>query len=131
MCGKILESARYIQIFNKSLFILCHDIVTIDIWHFILFTVVFSLAEVTRSAESSFFVLRIRGPISESLTALENCYDAVNSDIKVQVSLNLGQVIVITTPNRLVGLVVKASTSRVEDPGFKSRLCRDFFGVEP
>ena len=33
-------------------------------------------------------------------------------------------------PDRLVGLVVKASASRAEDPGFKSRLRRDFFGVE-
>ena len=31
---------------------------------------------------------------------------------------------------RLVGLVVKASASRVEDPGFESRLRRDFYGVE-
>ena len=31
---------------------------------------------------------------------------------------------------RLVGLVVKASTSRAEGPGFESRLRRDFFGVE-
>ena len=31
---------------------------------------------------------------------------------------------------RLVGLVVKASASRPEDPGFDSRLRRDFFGVE-
>ena len=31
---------------------------------------------------------------------------------------------------RLVGLVVKASASRLEDPGFESRLPRDFFGVE-
>ena len=30
----------------------------------------------------------------------------------------------------LVGLVVKASASRAEDPGFESRLCRDFYGVE-
>ena len=30
----------------------------------------------------------------------------------------------------LVGLVVKASASRPEDPGFESRLRRDFFGVE-
>ena len=29
---------------------------------------------------------------------------------------------------RLVGLVVKASASRGEDPGFESRLRRDFFG---
>ena len=30
--------------------------------------------------------------------------------------------------DRLVGLVVKASTSGVEDPGFESRLRRDFSG---
>ena len=29
--------------------------------------------------------------------------------------------------NHLVGLVVKASASRAEDPGFESRLRRDFF----
>ena len=29
--------------------------------------------------------------------------------------------------NRLVGLVVKAPASRAEDPGFESRLRRDFF----
>ena len=29
--------------------------------------------------------------------------------------------------HRLVGLVVRASASRVEDPGFESRLRRDFF----
>ena len=32
--------------------------------------------------------------------------------------------------HRLVGLVVKASTSRAEDPGFKSRLRQDFSVVE-
>ena len=31
---------------------------------------------------------------------------------------------------RLVGLVVKATASRAEDPGFESRLRRDFPGVE-
>ena len=31
---------------------------------------------------------------------------------------------------RLVGLVVKASASRAEGPGFESHLRRDFFGVE-
>ena len=30
----------------------------------------------------------------------------------------------------LVDLVVKASASRAEDPGFESCLCRDFSGVE-
>ena len=32
--------------------------------------------------------------------------------------------------DRLVGLVVKASASRAEGPGFESRLRWDFFGVE-
>ena len=32
--------------------------------------------------------------------------------------------------DRLVGLVVKASASRAEGPGFESRLRRDFFGSE-
>ena len=32
--------------------------------------------------------------------------------------------------DRLVGLVVKASASRAEDPGFESRLRQYFFGVE-
>ena len=31
---------------------------------------------------------------------------------------------------RLVGLVVKESASRAEDPGFESHLRRDFSGVE-
>ena len=41
---------------------------------------------------------------------------------------------VITCPsykaNLLAGLVVKASASRAEDPGFESRLRRDFFRIE-
>ena len=36
----------------------------------------------------------------------------------------------VSQSHRLVGLVVKASASRAEDPGFESRLRRDFFGVE-
>ena len=32
--------------------------------------------------------------------------------------------------DRVGGLVVKASASRAEDPGFESRLHRDFSGVE-
>ena len=32
--------------------------------------------------------------------------------------------------DRLVGLMVKASASRAEGPGFESLLRRDFFGVE-
>ena len=29
--------------------------------------------------------------------------------------------------HRLIGLVVRTSASRAEDPGFESRLCEDFF----
>ena len=36
----------------------------------------------------------------------------------------------VCTGHRLVGLVVKASASRAEGPGFESRLSRDFFGAE-
>ena len=32
--------------------------------------------------------------------------------------------------HRLVGVVVKASALRAEDPGFESRLRRDFSGIE-
>ena len=32
--------------------------------------------------------------------------------------------------DRLIGLVVKASASRAEDPGFESCLSQDFFGVK-
>ena len=34
------------------------------------------------------------------------------------------------TVNRFADIVVKASASGAEDPGFESRLQRDFFGVE-
>ena len=36
----------------------------------------------------------------------------------------------VATTDGLVGLVVKASASRAEDPGLESRLRRDFSGVE-
>ena len=42
----------------------------------------------------------------------------------------LNQVTVFLNVNRLIGLVVKASASRAEGPGFKCHLRRDFFGVE-
>ena len=49
----------------------------------------------------------------------------------VILSLDLSSEPVATTPfDRLVGLVVKASASRAEGPGFEFRLRRDFFGVE-
>ena len=38
--------------------------------------------------------------------------------------------VIFHTVDRLVGLVVKASTSRAEDPGFESRFRRDFSEVE-
>ena len=39
-------------------------------------------------------------------------------------------VIHLLSVDRLIGLVVKASASKAEDPGFESRLRREFFGVE-
>ena len=36
----------------------------------------------------------------------------------------------VLSTDRLIGLVVKASTSRAKDPGFESRLSSDFSGVE-
>ena len=42
--------------------------------------------------------------------------------VQVRVGLSL-----LLIPDRLVGLVVKASASRVEDPGFESRLRPGFF----
>ena len=42
---------------------------------------------------------------------------------------NTGVIIaIVVIINLLVGLVVKASASRAEDPGFESRLRRDLFG---
>ena len=42
--------------------------------------------------------------------------------------LSLGKrICLFVFPYRLVGLVVKASASRAEGPGFESRLRRDFF----
>ena len=38
------------------------------------------------------------------------------------------RVLVLVTANLLTDLVVKASASRAEDPGFESRLRRDFSG---
>ena len=46
------------------------------------------------------------------------------------VSVFLVVIIFFCFSHRLVGLVVKASASRAEDPGFESRWRRDFFGVE-
>ena len=54
--------------------------------------------------------------------------------IIIVVSVVVGLVVIIVTiitiirPHRLFGLVVKASALRVEDPGFESRLWRDFSG---
>ena len=52
------------------------------------------------------------------------------SRIRGSLSLPLSLSVSVRVSHRLVGLVVKASTSRAEDPEFESRLRRDFFGVE-
>ena len=49
-------------------------------------------------------------------------------DLSVSQCVNIPPLPSVT--HRFVGLVVKASTSRAEGPGFESRLRRDFFGVE-
>ena len=46
------------------------------------------------------------------------------------VCLIVSESLSVCVTDRLVGLVVKASASRAEGPGFESRLRRDFFGVE-
>ena len=50
--------------------------------------------------------------------------------VRAWASVWLGCVRVSGHANRLVGLVVKASASRAEDPGFESHLRRAFWGVE-
>ena len=53
------------------------------------------------------------------------------TSVYTQQNVNLSeQIPSLQYANRLVGLVVKASTSRAEDPGFESRWRRDFFGFE-
>ena len=47
--------------------------------------------------------------------------------IRILSTLTITRLLII---NCLIGLVVKASASKEEDPGFESRLRRDFFGVE-
>ena len=42
----------------------------------------------------------------------------------------MGSVLGLVGPGLFVGLAVKAFTSRAEDAGFESRVCRDFFRVE-
>ena len=48
--------------------------------------------------------------------------------IPVHLFLSLSLSLPLFLSYRLVGLVVKASALRAEDPGFESRLCRDFLG---
>ena len=50
--------------------------------------------------------------------------------LSLSISLSVSLSVFVCRPDRLTGLVVKASASRAEDPAFESRLLRDFFGVE-
>ena len=55
----------------------------------------------------------------------------VDRDVHTLTSTKRNVLILIASVSLLrLGLVVKASASRAEDPGFESRLRRDFFGVE-
>ena len=67
--------------------------------------------------------------ISESYGTRE-CIPSI--DPMAQRAHNVGVVVgcLLSFPDRLVGLVVKVSAWRAEDPWFESRLRRDFFGVE-
>ena len=59
------------------------------------------------------------------------CTYSVLTDLRVLIFIQAEMIVpVLVHYDRLVGLVVKASTSRAEGPGFESRLRRDFFGVE-
>ena len=51
-------------------------------------------------------------------------------DVLVTTPFRSDGMVTLATADRLFGLVVKTSTSRAEDPGFESRLRRDFSGVE-
>ena len=51
-------------------------------------------------------------------------------DSCIQTSLKVYHVIANVGEDRLVGLMIKASASTAEDPGFESRSRRDLFGVE-
>ena len=53
--------------------------------------------------------------------------DSDDADVYVVAA---GVAVLAKVSDRLVGLVVKASASTAEVPGFKSRWRRDFFGVE-
>ena len=65
----------------------------------------------------------------QTLSALLSFYLALSA-LRAVMTGTVGIVNDSVMRDRLVGLVVKASASRVEDPGFKSRLRRDFSGVE-
>ena len=59
--------------------------------------------------------------------------DRSASTLKLQIKLSISpghSMLTAPSADRLVVLAVKASASRAKDPGFESRLHRDFFGVE-
>ena len=76
--------------------------------------------------------------ISVALDTIVSVKDAMSSNTKLSLhpstflteNLGHGRTLLYVFGDRPVGLVVKASASRAEDPGFESRLRRDFFGVE-
>ena len=64
------------------------------------------------------------------LVLVFGCHRRFNVGCLAVLLVDCTQLIIAETVDRLVGLVVKASASRAEHPGFESRLHRDFFGVE-
>ena len=69
------------------------------------------------------------GDMRRLLKKKKNRFALFNANIIIIITIvNMLNCLCVT--DRLVGLVVKASASRAEGPGFESRLRRDFFGVE-
>ena len=60
----------------------------------------------------------------------QRCFATIAGQTNQYARVTIAAVPSLPCRDRLVGLVVKASASRAEDPEFESRLRRDFFGVE-
>ena len=87
----------------------------------------FTITDTLSSSPSPLMIERDR---SGRETEASNCSPSVAGCAEACRKRILCWLVALINVHRLVGLVVKASASRAEDPGFDSRLRRDFFGVE-
>ena len=71
-----------------------------------------------------------RQTVSEEIVNQGNLWVCQGRCISVDTLSYISKVLPLVLEYRLIGLVVKVSASRAEDPGFKSRLQWDFSGVE-